>query len=137
MQIPVHYDTNILQVSSQITSESCKKFPVSNELFSHVSLTDEERDFNVSMGQYMEDVVAYIAGFVVRKLKKAITCEIWASVLYNDCISNNSLINIKNRGGLVLPSDDVVTICKYSERMCLKIFNLTKHNSPSIDYRDL
>ena len=74
-----------------------------------------------TLSDYVQNVVVYIAGFVVRSLRKRLMCSECTAVLtlanssstsnQNDC----GLIKTKNRGGLLQPSDDVIRLCKSSE----------------------
>lgn len=74
------------------------------------------------LSEYIENVVEYIAGFIVFKLVEKIVCV--------DCLdqiqrhnSSNSLISFKNRGGLKIPSVDVVKICSLTEKQ-IRIFDI-------------
>lgn len=74
---------------------------------------------NTTLSQYSEEVVTYIAGFMSRKLSKSLACEFCVGALFG--LKENlmaSLINIKDRGGLAYPSNDVIKICI----VCEKIF---------------
>lgn len=63
---------------------------------------------------YIDDIVAYIAGFIVFKILKKISCDICKHQLYsNMCYSKLQIV--KNRGILINASDDVVTLCKIAE----------------------
>lgn len=71
------------------------------------------------LSEYVEDVVAYISGFVQRKLISAIKCEECSDALiYDENSAENSyhLINRKNKGGLIKPSKDVYQLCKIGEK---------------------
>lgn len=66
---------------------------------------------------YMNDVVEHMAGFAVKKLKITLKCVTCFSILEDSCIVNLCrLIYRKNRGGLIILSDDAITICKTSEK---------------------
>jgi hypothetical protein len=75
-------------------------------------------DQDKSMSIYKENILAYIAGFVVRKVLKFISCKVCAEALLekdNNNIYYLNLINVKNNGGLIVPSADVVKIVKKCE----------------------
>ncbi|XP_049947543.1 uncharacterized protein LOC126455824 [Schistocerca serialis cubense] len=83
--------------------------------------TDNGHDY-FATGIYLSEVavhiVVYIAGFVVRHLEKTLKCEPCLSVLRGDGSHvAYSLIHRKSRGGLVLPSNDVVDICVCAEKV--------------------
>lgn len=66
--------------------------------------------------KYLDDVVAYISGFLVYIITKTILCTLCAGALE---INNTyfPLIERKNRGGLIKPHPDVIEICKIAERV--------------------
>ena len=69
-----------------------------------------------------EKIVAYIAGFVVFKLRTLIQCEECISSL-SHCTDNKalySLIELKTKGGLICPSDDVFDVCLTCEKLFRK-----------------
>ena len=71
-----------------------------------------------SMTYYKENILAYIGGFVVRRILKSLTCKVCAEALLekgNKNIYYLSLINIKNNGELIVPSKDVMKIVKKCE----------------------
>lgn len=68
--------------------------------------------------EYAENVISYIGGFVVRQLKKQIICE--NCVMALECINdkyNYVLILLRDKGGLVTPSADVINVCKNTEKI--------------------
>ena len=70
------------------------------------------------MSLYCENVVNYIAGFVVRAVKKKLLCTECSEVLSVQAYDNTAsktLVDIKDCGGLVRASADVVKVCKTSE----------------------
>ena len=72
------------------------------------------------LSPYVGNVVVYIAGFVARSVKKRLLCEPCGVALTQVCSSRKhshfSLIEAKTNGGLLYPSDDVVLLCKASEK---------------------
>lgn len=86
-------------------------------------LSDEdEEDQGVEMNAltlYAEDTVQYVAGFIARKLQLKLKCMTCALALTSDCPFPNdaSLLSIKDRGGLLLPSISIERICKISEQV--------------------
>ena len=97
-----------------------RRSPLS-EKFSEEDECKESVSFDLQNGlnsEYKDAVLGYIGGYVVRKLLKSITCDECVSVLINnDDISKNylSLVSIKDRGGLVYPSEDVFKIISICE----------------------
>lgn len=79
---------------------------------------------NFALTFFKEAILTYIAGFIVRKLLKVISCKTCAGSLLNQSfnehsysLSTYSLINSKNRGGLVVPSNDVSDVVKICEKV--------------------
>lgn len=77
------------------------------------------------------DVIEYIAGAIVRKIKKIIQCNECAAVLSTN--NNCSLIDIKTRGYLIKPSKDVTDICIKAERVFKSNTVLIKQKSNPIN----
>lgn len=73
---------------------------------------------------YIDDVVEYIAGFVVRSLLRRMRrCSVCFVFLTDEkCLENNtktmssSLLQRKDRGGLIQPCQDVIYICRIIEK---------------------
>jgi len=76
-----------------------------------------------TFSDFSNEIIIYIAGFVVHKLTSTLHCD---TCLKSLCSANkesffNSLITLKNRcdnrGGLTYPSDDVILICLHTEKI--------------------
>jgi len=91
---------------------------------------------------FLENVVMYISGFVVRKVREKVGCDACESVLVAhevNCTDDTeqdqpvcgSLLLRKNRGGLVTPSADVVSVCKLCERTFKAVLASNKNRPPS------
>lgn len=89
----------------------------SDDYLDDSSLQDHDYIFNSrNLTEYTENVVEYIAGFIVRHLNKKLNCEICLSALQGSNISACSLTQFKNRGGLIIPAPDVIQICILVEK---------------------
>lgn len=78
------------------------------------SLDSQSNNDITEMSRY---IVAYIAGFVARKLNKTLKCEECVSVLMsNEILQIHKLIDLKNNGGRVLPLKDLFTVCLKTEQ---------------------
>src|SRR5207237_5887933 len=70
---------------------------------------------------YASNVTVYIAGFVARSLKKLVKCEeCYLSLFHTEpdhtrYRSDYILLTEKDNGGLCIPSEDLVKICKITE----------------------
>ena len=77
------------------------------------------------MSKFVDNVVVYIAGFVVRSLNFKLFCDICIEALQSECMhddvyrNNFNLLVQKDRGGLITPSADVITVCKIAE-FCIR-----------------
>lgn len=102
---------------------------------------DQELDFDcnflndfITLSLYVEDVVKYISGFIVAKLKikKIVECSACLSQIISDSNSNASTLTfIKNRGSYILPSNEVIKICLSAEKI-LKFYESTIFSIPNI-----
>ncbi len=75
------------------------------------------------------EVIQYIAGFLVKKLKNVINCSYCSELLeskFNHSEHDLSLISKKNRGGLLYPSQDLFRLCKITENFIYSLMQ-TKH----------
>lgn len=67
-----------------------------------------------------ENILAYIGGYIIRKLSKKIDCSFcFEAMLSNESVKHRflSLVALKDRGGLIYPSEDVLKILNISERV--------------------
>ena len=67
------------------------------------------------LSTFADHVVAYIAGFVVKQWHNKLDCDKCKIALKKKSCKNSQLIDVKTRGGLVYPSDDVILICEKTE----------------------
>lgn len=68
-----------------------------------------------TLSAFVDEVVLYISGFISHKLLFIIDCPICKDQLLSDNMP--LLSNLKNRGPFIIPSKDVSSICKISERI--------------------
>lgn len=64
-------------------------------------------------------MVVYIAGYITRAIFAKIKCAHCQTILAEDVVhkENTSLLNIKNRGGLITPTKNVTEIIRFCERL--------------------
>jgi len=79
-----------------------------------------------------EKIVAYIAGFVVYKLKTALRCESCISALTDDASDRDvcRLIKLKSKGSLIFPSEDVINVCITCEKFFRRNVSLSNTALP-------
>lgn len=78
-----------------------------------VIFSAQDHDYCASMFQltpYVNDVVRYISGFVVKKVGPKVKCNVCQYHLFGQH-SNSLLYDTKKRGKLLIASDSVETIC--------------------------
>ena len=87
------------------------------------------------LSMYVENVVLYIAGFVVKRVLAKISCVQCMSAVTVDTLDDaaSSLLTRKNRGGLMLPAPDVVLVCKVCERVFRTWFHSNAGKLPAGD----
>lgn len=92
-------------------------------LNSDIDLEPEQYNFETdgfhlnNLSQFSKEVSLYIAGFVSHKLSTKIKCDICNGALFGN--KDNffySIINMKDKGGLHYPSNDVIQICVATEK---------------------
>lgn len=128
-------ETIFLTVSKRIVKTSIDSSSVHQQrLFDESPLFEFERDeddeypleiLSGTSTEYQQNVITYIAGYVVKMVKKRISCNVCLSVLtVNDTESLKSskfaLLKAKNRGGLIFPSLDLITVCLETEKLLQK-----------------
>ena len=105
------------------------------------ALNNEEGDIDVpsipAISPYKEAAIGYIAGYVVRMVKKRIPCPVCVSALEADPTESCAwqgqwakLVNRKNQGGLVRPSASVLYICQATEKCFQRILNVNNGKLP-------
>ena len=77
-----------------------------------------------SLSLFVENVVVYVAGYVVRAVKSKLSCPSCQPALTcNEKLIfhyNFGLTDQRNRGGLIRPSSDVIAVCKSAEH-CIRM----------------
>lgn len=82
----------------------------------HITPDDDELPHVTTLSPYGQKVVEYIAGFVVHKLLQSVKCETCTSALLPQNDTNEgSLIAHKDKGKLIYPSSDTISICQHCE----------------------
>lgn len=87
---------------------------------------------DIYLSSYADNIVTYIAGFVVRTLCEKIKCEACKQALYVDKRPQNSrydFVALKTRGRLIYASEDVVELCTIAEK-CIRRMNVATADRP-------
>lgn len=77
----------------------------------------------ISLSQFCENMIEYIAGFVVSSLFKRLKCTTCLTALVSLTENKKSLIFLKDKGGLIYPSEMVTKICRRCELVIKKYLN--------------
>lgn len=73
---------------------------------------------NSQLSEYTQQIVGYIAGFVVRCLRKKVKCVACIeSLISNEPLQYHKLVNMRDEGGLIYASHDVYSVCKTAENV--------------------
>ena len=74
-------------------------------------------NWKVLIQTFQNSAILYIAGFVKRKLQTTLRCQpcLEAINLQPTSFHRKSLIDLKDRGGLMYPSADLVKVCQVTE----------------------
>lgn len=110
--------------------ESEEYLAYQKEVFQTIDENQVKTATTWNLTDYVEDIVAYIAGFVVKGIKKCVTCNKCLNLLESD-ISLSLLQQIKTYGALHKASTLVVDVCKVAEkyfRLFLKTDDLFRKN---------
>ena len=91
---------------------------------------EEEHDYTdipnlCPLTLYKKEVIAYIAGYVVRMASKRVACADCVGALTSSGAFHGSLLNRKNRGGLLKASPDVVQVCGVTEQCIQRLLKTT------------
>lgn len=99
-----------------------------------IEVEDQIIAFLPDLSEISENVVAYIAGFVVKKIKKIIFCNECQIILEESRASLDdtyfNLLKQKNRGGLLRPSSDVIKICMVVEKKIRLLMSINSNKIP-------
>ncbi|KAK0137651.1 DNA transposase THAP9 [Merluccius polli] len=73
-------------------------------------------------GGLVDNALVYISGFVVRKILKKLSCEVCRASLVTAAVPSSfdqsyHLLELKNNGGLMMPSEGTVKVVRAAERV--------------------
>ncbi|XP_051787583.1 uncharacterized protein LOC114646683 [Erpetoichthys calabaricus] len=71
-------------------------------------------------GGLVENALVYISGFVVRQILRKLSCDVCRASLVTDAVpasydQSYHLLTLKNKGGLMIPSEGTVKVVKVAE----------------------
>lgn len=93
---------------------------------------------NLSSCRFCQASLSYIGGFIVKASSSHLSCDYCKAALLHsndDAIQNIDLISIKNRGGLIFPSQSVIDILKVCERYVRKLIAMKEMGSPRLQQK--
>ena len=85
----------------------------------------------MELSEYKEAAISYIAGYVVRMVEKKVHCPecVTALTTTKECIPD-LFVTWKSNGGLRLPSDGLLKICKETEKCVMRMLNANEGGLP-------
>ncbi len=96
-----------------------KRYKLAQEYYDHDYTTVY---FLPKSSLFKEAIIEYISGFVVRRVSTLLLCpDCSASVSETDDNAAFSLVDTKNRGGLIKANRDVKKVCEESETQVLRL----------------
>lgn len=128
-------DTQVLSIDIVSNLGIKEKRDEINQVRSAHDLIDTEWDHDYvtsltkinQLSGFQESVTEYIAGFVVRQVIKSLECDVCCQeVSKQNSSSVYKLVNLKDKGGLVRASEDVLRVCQTAE-ICLQRIIKTCH----------
>ena len=90
------------------------------------------------ISQYKEASISYIAGYVIRMVKKKTPCEQCQDALVDAEKrqgGNMSLVARKDNGGLLYPAQDFIDVCLEAERVFLQVQHQALTMQPNLQHR--
>jgi hypothetical protein len=119
-----HLNSNCADdITTPILNVNSKRLRTTQENYYGFCSNEEIDCRDISFSPYIDNIIEYIAGFVVRKVANRMSYAICKTALYGEENSVESLISYKNRGGLKYPSKTIFSISKTAEKICKEILN--------------
>lgn len=119
-------NTNILE-ATPASVNTARRFdlnPVEPEHLDHDYYPSDD-----IISEFKEQAIAYIAGFVVKKIKEKHNC-LTCSEHLTSSTTLHPLVALKDRGGLQKASESVIAVCLESERCFQRILSKTSGKLP-------
>lgn len=110
-----------------------------NLFYQPLPQADDDHDYDSvpsieSLSLYVENAVYYISGYVIRMVRKKTNCldciDALEDTQVDPSVKMSTLLRQKNRGGLVLPSNSVTTICSQTEKCFRRMLAATRGQLP-------
>lgn len=103
----------------------------------HLNFDMAEHDYSKKdswvNSEYLDDIIKHTAGAVVHSIRPKLHCENCIDMLQVNPSSKSKLSVLKNRGGLIFASDDVILICHLTEKVIRQ--NKNALFSPNINFK--
>jgi hypothetical protein len=104
----------------------CRTGTITDDTFEEVASILDEHNYTgwaprTANSVVLSNILAYVAGWVVKKVMRSITCDICRVSLISQEIPRSfdrsyHLLKLKNNGGLVIPSRGVIVIIENAEK---------------------
>jgi len=116
--------TDLLHLTPQADNCSDDQFVSSNLINKLIS--DHDYCTVQRLSVFISSVLEYVSGWVVRTLSPKIACADCLAALVapaNTDSRGKSLLEIKNNGGMVIPSDGVIAVVQQAEKVLREVVN--------------
>lgn len=100
---------------NEVDKDECESSQWS-DVSNNCDIFSQQLDTTDSKPDYIDQIVGYISGNVVRQILKKIKCDVCTNLLLaKEKLPFHNLVDIKNMGGLFYSSKDVFILCKKTE----------------------
>ena len=114
--------TSLLNVGVTESDQTVPSITFESALFDHTYSNIKD-----GLSTFVEGILEYIAGWVVRSVTKNVSCQQCSLALVRPAQqSTSALLTLKNNGGLVVPSASVVRIVKQCEIVLRSSINVKR-----------
>ncbi|XP_078018867.1 uncharacterized protein LOC144458909 [Epinephelus lanceolatus] len=107
------------EMSSSPTAEETEELP---SPFANIpAIVCDHSYLPTHFGGLVDNALVYISGFVVRQILKKLSCDVCRGSLVTDAVPTSfdqsyHLLTLKNKGGLMIPSEGTVRVVRSAER---------------------
>lgn len=108
-----------VEMSSALLAEETEELP---SPFVNISaIVCDHSYLPTRFGGLVDNALVYISGFVVRQILRKLSCDVCRVSLVTDAVSASfdqsyHLLPLKNKGGLMIPSEGTVKVVRSAER---------------------
>ena len=133
---------NVVEDCTRFVSIQRKNDNVEDEADNSADFVAEALPDVDSLSEFKSAAISYIAGYVVKMVCRRVQCApCEGALISSSAVSDNvqssgaglSLVQFKNRGGLVIPSTCVVAICTETEKLIQREIKVNANSLPKFN----